>query len=103
MNYPLIKVEDKFESKPFASSFTLEVSTYAENCNNNPTLNAMKEWKEANWKSNTIAPFKILKEVCYRDNNSKVNEGIDLINKLTKLLTSRQGLLSTPSLHLEFW
>ena len=42
MNYPLIKVEDKelqqFESNPFASSFTQEVSTYAENCNNNDTI-----------------------------------------------------------------
>ena len=42
MNYPLIKVEDKelqkFESNPFASSFTQEVSTYAENYNNNHTI-----------------------------------------------------------------
>ena len=38
----MIKVEDKelqkFESYPFASSFTQEVSTYAEKCNNNDTI-----------------------------------------------------------------
>ena len=42
MNYPLIKVEYKelqqFESNPFASSFTQEVSTYVENCSNNDTI-----------------------------------------------------------------
>ena len=42
MNYPLIKVEHKelqhFESNPLASSFTQEVSTYAENFNNNDTI-----------------------------------------------------------------
>ena len=42
MNYPLINVEDKelqkFESNTFASSFTQEVSTYAENCNKNDTI-----------------------------------------------------------------
>ena len=35
LSYPLMKVEDnelqKFESNPFASSFTHKVSTYAEN------------------------------------------------------------------------
>ena len=42
MEYPLIKVENtelqKIESKPFVSSFTQEVSTYAENRNNNHTI-----------------------------------------------------------------
>ena len=42
MNYHLIKVEvkelQKFESNPFAFSFTQEVSTYAKNCNNNDTI-----------------------------------------------------------------
>ena len=42
MNYPLIKVEDKelqqFESNPFASSFTQDISIYAENCNYNDTI-----------------------------------------------------------------
>ena len=42
MNYPLIKVENmelqQFKSNQFASSFTQEVSTYAENYNNNHTI-----------------------------------------------------------------
>ena len=42
MNYPLIKVKNKgsqqFKSNLFASSFTQEVSTFAENCNNNYTI-----------------------------------------------------------------
>ena len=42
MNYSLIKVEDnklqQFESNPFASSFTQEVSTYTETYNNNDTI-----------------------------------------------------------------
>ena len=42
MYYPLIKIEDKelqqFGSNPFASSSTQEMSTYAENCNNNDTI-----------------------------------------------------------------
>ena len=54
-------------------------------------LNSMKEWKETNKKSDTITLLRILKEICYRDNSSKVDEGIDLINKLTKFLTSRQN------------
>ena len=71
MYFFLIKVEDKelqqFESNPFASSFTQEVSTYAENCNNNDTIFdnyfAMNDINENVGLINEIKPYSMLIDV----------------------------------------
>ena len=71
LNYPLIKVEDtelqQFESNPFASSFTQEVSTYAENRNNNNTIFdeyfAMDDINKNVGLMNEIKPHSMLIEV----------------------------------------
>ena len=71
LNYPLIKVEDnewkKFESNPFASYFTQEVSKYAENCNNNHTIFdeyfAIDAINEKVGLTNEIKPYSMLIDV----------------------------------------
>ena len=71
LNYPLIKVEDKklqeFESNPFASSFTQEVSKYAENCNNNDIFSdkyfAMDDINENVGSTNDIKPYSLLIDI----------------------------------------
>ena len=67
----MIKVKDKqllqFESNPFASSFTQEVSTYTENCNNNGTIFdeyfAMDDINENVGLTNEIKPYSMLIDV----------------------------------------
>ena len=80
MNYSLIKVKDKesqqFESDPFASSFSQEVSTYAENCNNNDT---------------------IFEHYCAMDD---INENADLINEI-KLYSMLIDVFMEMTNHLE--
>ena len=69
--YLSIKVDDKelqqFESNPFASSFTQEVSRYAENCNNNDTIFdnyfAMDDINESGGLTNNINPYSMLIDV----------------------------------------
>ena len=73
----MIKVEDKelqkFESNPFASSFTQEVSTYAENCNNNDTIFddhfAMDNINEIVSVTSEIKPYSMLIDVCKKMTN----------------------------------
>ena len=71
MKYPLIKVENKellkFESNPFASSFTQEVLTYSENCNNNDNIFddyfVMDDINENVGLTNKIKPYSMLIDV----------------------------------------
>ena len=71
MNYPLIKVEhkelQKLKSNPFASSFTQEVSTYAENCNNNDSISndyfATNDISESVGLTNETNPYSMLIDV----------------------------------------
>ena len=71
MNYPLIKEEDKelqkFQSNPFASSFTQEVSTYVENYNKNDTIFdvyfAMGDINKNVGLTNKIKPYSIIIDI----------------------------------------
>ena len=98
MNYPLIKVQQKelqqFDSNPFASSFTQEVSTYAENCYNNDTIFddyfAMDDINENIGLTNEIKPYSMLIDVFKEmTNHLEGHCTVDDINEIRAYLNNK--------------
>ena len=97
LNNPLINVEDKelqkFESNTFASSFTQEMSTYAENCNNKDTIFeehlTIGDINENVSFTNEIKPYSLLienfKEMTY---HLEGHSTVDDINKIRAYLNN---------------
>ena len=63
-------------------------------------LKGSQGWKTIDDSNDTIELLKILRELCYRDNNNKVHPVDDLIRKLLRLFQSRQNEKS-PSTYVE--
>lgn len=54
-------------------------------------MEGLEGWKIADANNDTIALLGILREQCYRDNDSKVHPTIDVIRKLKRLVLSKQN------------
>ena len=54
-------------------------------------LKGTADWKTIDDESNTVRLLEILRELCYRDNSTKVHPVDDLIRKMLKFLQSRQN------------
>ena len=54
------------------------------------SLKGLKTWEEIDMSNQTIKLLRELKTICYRDNSSKVDPGIDVIRKLRKVMVSKQ-------------
>ena len=82
-NYPFIKVEGKelqqFESYPFASSFTQEILTYVENCNNNDLIFdeyvSMDDINENVGLTNKVTQYSVLTDVFREMTNHFLHSG----------------------------
>ena len=54
-------------------------------------LKGHEDWEQIDEDNDTIGLLKILKELCYRDNSNKIDDGMDIIQKAMKFLMSRQN------------
>lgn len=53
-------------------------------------LKSFDDWEQIDEDNDTIGLIKNLKELCYRDNNNRVEEGVDVIGKLMRVILTKQ-------------
>ena len=53
-------------------------------------LKTFHDWEKIDEDNDTIGLIRNLKELCYRDNNNRVEQGVDLSAKLMKVILSKQ-------------
>ena len=54
------------------------------------TIEGDSSWEHINENNDTIGLIKLLREVCYQENHTKVNPGLDLLQKISTLIHSKQ-------------
>jgi hypothetical protein len=58
-------------------------------------------WEDIEFESNTITMLKALRDLCYKENNTKISPSIDLLEKLQKFVNSKQANGQSASKYVE--